>query len=126
MEEWRCEDTDLAAFAREGPEVKTRGRLSANSAELIHLQQKDAICGYARDLRTFRMCPTIAPDFRTMSANHERILDPGLMHALETRDQYGTTRSTVIGIAVIYVGSFYFSTKHHYEIVIKKERENYV
>lgn len=84
MEEWWCEDTDLAAFAREGPEVKTRGRLSANSAELIHLQQKDAICGYARDPRTFRMCPTIASDFRTMSANHERILDPGLMHALET------------------------------------------
>lgn len=95
MEEWRCEDTDLAAFAREGPEVKTRGRLSANSAELIHLQQKDAICGYARDPRTFRMCPTIASDFRTMSANHERILDAGLMHALETRVQRGTTGSTV-------------------------------
>lgn len=46
MEEWRREDTDLAAFAREGPEVKTRGRLSANPAELIHLQQKDATCGY--------------------------------------------------------------------------------
>jgi len=73
VEEWRREDTDLAAFAREGPKVKTRGRLSANPAELIHLQQKDATCGYARDLRTYRMCPMIAPDHRTISANHGRV-----------------------------------------------------
>lgn len=50
-------DTDLATFAREGPEVKTRGRLSADPAELIHLQQKDATCGYAsaKKPKTLRM-----------------------------------------------------------------------
>lgn len=86
MEEWRREDTDLAAFAREGPKVKTRGWLSANPAELIHLQQKDATCGYAQDLRTFRICPTIV---RLIPAQYlpitEGFLD--LMHALEMQDQ---------------------------------------
>lgn len=83
------EDTDLAAFAREGPEVKTRGRLSANPAELIHLQQKDATCGYARDLEdALRMCS----DDRALIHVQclpitERFLDPGLMRALETQER---------------------------------------
>lgn len=73
MEEWRREDTDLAAFARKGPEVKTRGRLSTNPAELIHLQQKDATCGYGSGPVDGQNVPTIAPDLRTMSANHGRV-----------------------------------------------------
>jgi len=58
VEEEPGEDTDLAAFAREGPEVKTRGRLSAHPAELIHLQQKGTTCGYAPDRRgPLGLCP---------------------------------------------------------------------
>jgi len=69
VEEEPGEDTDLAAFAREGPEVKTRGRLSAHPAELIHLQQKGTTCGYAPDPRTARTVSDPSGD-RTIPANH--------------------------------------------------------